>query len=114
MALNKSECSSVYRRQPQDDQRREQSHDDIAYDGGHRLSTRDEPGTVDDLSVAHDAAGRVHALTGGRATTTFNYSQQTDKKQCSVATVPGNEVKGLYVVADSRLSKASQGKSRHV
>jgi YD repeat-containing protein len=43
------------------------------YDAENRLSERDTAGTVDDLLVNYDGAGRVASLSGGGATTSYTY-----------------------------------------
>jgi YD repeat-containing protein len=46
----------------------------FAYDDNNRLISRDAPGTIDDLSIAYDAAsGLVTSLTGGGAVTVYTY-----------------------------------------
>ena len=45
-------------------------------DTDNRLVSRNAPGTVDDLTVTYNAAGRVTALVGGSTTTTFAYDSK--------------------------------------
>ena len=43
------------------------------YDGDNRLVTRQAPGTADDLTIVYGPSGRVHSLSGGGTTTSFQY-----------------------------------------
>jgi YD repeat-containing protein len=46
----------------------------LTYDDDDRLTGRDSPGAVDDLTVTYDANGRVNQLTNGQSQTTYGYA----------------------------------------
>jgi YD repeat-containing protein len=87
----------------------------FTYDADNRLWTRDAPGDFDDLSIGYDDAGRVNSLTGGGATTTYNYNKATGHLDYREDTANGFTFRSTYEYdANDNLYKLTYPRGRVV